>query len=226
VSRDERTPGRSREAAEGAEPRSCAISASSDDRASPAAVRGAPLPGSSPSGTTPRRAHPRAGRSSPRTCSSRDALFLDYFLPGRWVAALSRTSPSRSDGRYPVCYLVALAAPGTPRATVDGIFRGMARAADPSDAADGGTRAAGDRLVLCLTVVGALFARRPVSRNGARPGTPCTSPAPRLVEPGLSAPAGGRPPNATGGAGRRCGGTFGRRHAGVRRRRRVARCRR
>jgi thiamine-monophosphate kinase len=83
---------------------------------------------------------------------------LGYFRPeevgGRALSA--NLSDLAAMGSDPVCYLVALAAPpGTPVATVDAIFRGMAAAARPSGIRlMGGDTCRGDRLTLCLTVVG------------------------------------------------------------------------
>lgn len=99
---------------------------------------------------------------------------LGYFRPeevgGRALSA--NLSDLAAMGADPVCYLVALAAPpGTPVATVDAIFRGMAAAAGPSGIRlMGGDTCRGERLTLCLTVVGAVGRGRPVSRSGARPG--------------------------------------------------------
>src|SRR5512145_444763 len=99
---------------------------------------------------------------------------LDYFLPAEvgWRALSANLSDLAAMGASPLCYLAALAAPGdTPAATVDGIFRGMARAAASSGMRlMGGDTCRGERLVLCLTVVGALARGRPTTRAGARPG--------------------------------------------------------
>jgi thiamine-monophosphate kinase len=128
---------------------------------------------------------------------------LDYFLPEEvgWRALSANLSDLAAMGATPLCYLVALAAPGdTPVATVDGIFRGMARAAGPSGMRlMGGDTCRGDRLVLCLTVVGALMRGRPVSRDGARPGdTLYVTGTPGWSHLGLRLLRGGRPTNATG----------------------------
>jgi thiamine-monophosphate kinase len=99
---------------------------------------------------------------------------LRYFRPeevgGRALSA--NLSDLAAMGADPVCYLVALAAPPeTPVATVDAIFRGMASAAGPSGIRlMGGDTCRGDRLTLCLTVVGAVGRGNPVTRAGARPG--------------------------------------------------------
>ena len=99
---------------------------------------------------------------------------LAYFLPEEtgWRALSANLSDLAAMGAAPVCYLVALAAPaGTPVATVDAIFRGMAAAAAPSGIRlMGGDTCRGDRLTLCLTVVGAARRVHPVLRTGARPG--------------------------------------------------------
>lgn len=99
---------------------------------------------------------------------------LDYFRPEEvgWRALSANLSDLAAMGATPLGYLVALAAPGdTTAATVDGIFRGMARAAAPSGMRLlGGDTCRGDRLVLCLTVAGALSRGRPLTRAGARPG--------------------------------------------------------
>jgi thiamine-monophosphate kinase len=128
---------------------------------------------------------------------------LDYFLPEEvgWRALSANLSDLAAMGASPVCYLAALAAPGdTPVATVDGIFRGMARAAGPSGMRlMGGDTCRGDRLVLCLTVVGAPVRGRPVSRSGARPGDALyVTGAPGWSHLGLRLLRGGRPPGATG----------------------------
>lgn len=99
---------------------------------------------------------------------------LVYFRPeelgGRALSA--NLSDLAAMGADPVCYLVALAAPPvTPVATVDGIYRGMAAAAGPSGIRlMGGDTCRGERLTLCLTVVGAVGRGKPVFRSGARPG--------------------------------------------------------
>ncbi len=99
---------------------------------------------------------------------------LRYFRPeevgGRALSA--NLSDLAAMGADPVCYLVALAAPPeTPVATVDAIFRGMAAAARPSGIRlMGGDTCRGERLTLCLTVVGAVGRGNPVYRAGARPG--------------------------------------------------------
>lgn len=99
---------------------------------------------------------------------------LGYFRPeevgGRALSA--NLSDLAAMGADPVCYLVALAAPpGTPVATVDEIFRGMATAAAPSGIRlMGGDTCRGERLTLCLTVAGAVGRGAPVPRAGARPG--------------------------------------------------------
>ena len=104
-------------------------------------------------------------------------------------------------GADPVCYLVALAAPpSTPVATVDAIYRGMARAAGPSGIRlMGGDTCRGDRLTLCLTVVGAVGRGRPVSRAGARPGDLLyVTGSPGWSRLGLALLRAGRPPRPSG----------------------------
>jgi len=128
---------------------------------------------------------------------------LDTSLPEEvgWRALSANLSDLAAMGATPVCYLVAVAAPGdTPVATVNGIFRGMARAAGPSGMRlMGGDTCRGDRLVLCLTVVGALERGRPVTRDGARPGDVLyVTGTPGWSDLGLRLLRGGRPPNATG----------------------------
>jgi thiamine-monophosphate kinase len=128
---------------------------------------------------------------------------LGYFLPEEvgWRALSANLSDLAAMGASPVCYLAALAAPGdTPVATIDGIFRGMARAAGPSGMRlMGGDTCRGDRLVLCLTVVGAAERGRPVTRAGARPGDILyVTGAPGWSGLGLRLLRGGRPAGATG----------------------------
>ena len=166
---------------------------------------GAPLPGELAVGDDAAVVRIPRGRAvlSTDMLLSGTHFSLDYFLPGEvgWRALSANLSDLAAMGATPVCYLVALAAPGdTPVATVDGIFRGMARAADPSGMRlMGGDTCRGDRLVLCLTVVGALLRGRPVSRNGARPGdTLYVTGTPGWSNLGFRLLRGGRPPNATG----------------------------
>ncbi len=154
---------------------------------------------------------------------------LAYFRPDELgVRALSANlSDLAAMGADPVCYLVALAAPpATPVATVEAIYRGMAAAAGPSGIRlMGGDTCRGDRLTLCLTVVGAVGRGGAVSRAGARPGDLLyVTGSPGWSMLGLALLRGGRP----GGAARRCGRTFAPRPAGARggRRRAPARSRR
>ncbi|HEX9190446.1 MAG TPA: thiamine-phosphate kinase [Candidatus Deferrimicrobiaceae bacterium] len=128
---------------------------------------------------------------------------LGYFLPEEvgWRALSANLSDLAAMGASPVCYLAALATPGDiPVATADGIFRGMARAADLSGMRlMGGDTCRGDRLVLCLTVVGALLRGRPMTRAGARPGDILyVTGTPGWSHLGLALLRGGRPPGATG----------------------------
>jgi thiamine-monophosphate kinase len=128
---------------------------------------------------------------------------LDYFLPGEvgFRALSANLSDLAAMGAAPLCYLAALAAPGgTPVATVDGIFRGMAAAAAPCRMRlVGGDTCRGSRLVLSLTVVGAVECGRPLTRSGARPGdTLYVTGAPGWSHLGLRILRGGRPPKATG----------------------------
>jgi len=104
-------------------------------------------------------------------------------------------------GSDPVCYLVALAAPpGTPVATIDAIFRGMASAARPSGIRlMGGDTCRGDRLTLCLTVVGTAGRGKPVLRFGARPGDLLyVTGSPGWARLVLALLRGGRPSRPTG----------------------------
>ena len=128
---------------------------------------------------------------------------LSYFRPeevgGRALSA--NLSDLAGMGADPVCYLVALAAPaGTPVATVDAIFRGMAAAAGPSGIRlMGGDTCRGDRITLCLTVVGAVGRGKPVSRAGARPGDLLyVTGSPGWSSLGLALLRGGRPARPTG----------------------------
>jgi thiamine-monophosphate kinase len=128
---------------------------------------------------------------------------MEYFRPVEvgWRALSANLSDIAAMGAAPIGYLVALAAPGdTPAATVDGIFRGMARAAAPCGMRlMGGDTCRGDRLVLCLTVVGALARGRPLTRVGARPGDILyVTGAPGWSSLGLRLLRGGRPPGARG----------------------------
>jgi thiamine-monophosphate kinase len=99
---------------------------------------------------------------------------LGYFRPeevgGRALSA--NLSDLAAMGADPVCYLAALAAPpGMPVATVDAVFRGMASAARASGIRlMGGDTCRGERLTLCLAVVGATGRGGPVKRAGAQPG--------------------------------------------------------
>lgn len=128
---------------------------------------------------------------------------LGYFRPeevgGRALSA--NLSDLAAMGADPVCYLVALAAPpGTPVATVDAIFRGMAVAAAASGIRlMGGDTCRGDRLTLCLTVVGAVVRGKPVSRAGARPGDLLyVTGSPGWSRLGLALLRGGRPSRPSG----------------------------
>ena len=128
---------------------------------------------------------------------------LRYFRPEEvGVRALSANlSDLAAMGADPVCYLAALAAPpGTPVATVDAIFSGMAAAAaDSGIRLMGGDTCRGERLTLCLTVVGAVGRGKPVFRAGARPGDllyVTGSPGWSLL--GLALLRGGRPARPTG----------------------------
>jgi len=128
---------------------------------------------------------------------------LGYFRPeevgGRALSA--NLSDLAAMGADPVCYLVALAAPpGTPVATVDAIFRGMATAARPSGIRlMGGDTCRGARLTLCLTVVGAVGRGKPVSRADARPGDLLyVTGSPGWSMLGLTLLRGGRPSRPSG----------------------------
>ena len=128
---------------------------------------------------------------------------LAYFRPeevgGRALSA--NLSDLAAMGADPVCYLVALAAPpATPVATVDAIYRGMAAAARPSGIRlMGGDTCRGERLTLCLTVVGAVGRGKPVSRAGARPGDLLyVTGSPGWSRLGLALLRGGRPSRPSG----------------------------
>jgi thiamine-monophosphate kinase len=128
---------------------------------------------------------------------------LAWFRPeevgGRALSA--NLSDLAAMGADPVCYLVALAAPpGIPVATVDAIFRGMAIAAgDSGIRLMGGDTCRGDRLTLCLTVVGAMGRGKPVTRGGARPGDLLyVTGSPGWSRLGLALLRGGRPSSPSG----------------------------
>lgn len=128
---------------------------------------------------------------------------LGYFRPeevgGRALSA--NLSDLAAMGAAPVCYLVALGAPpGIPVATVDAIFRGMAAAARPSGIRlMGGDTCRGERLTLCLTVVGAAGRGGLVSRAGARPGDLLyVTGSPGWSRLGLELLRGGRPARPSG----------------------------
>jgi len=128
---------------------------------------------------------------------------LDYFQPVEvgFRALSANLSDLAAMGATPVCYLAALAAPGnTPVATVDGIFRGMTAAAAPCGMRlVGGDTCRGSRLVLCLTVVGAVERGRPVTRFGARPGDLLyVTGSPGWSHLGLRLLRDGRPPRPAG----------------------------
>lgn len=128
---------------------------------------------------------------------------LDYFRPEEVGArALSANlSDLAAMGADAVCYLVALAAPPeTPVATVDAIFRGMAAAAaDSGIRLMGGDTCRGERLTLCLTVVGSAGNGKSVSRAGARPGDLLyVTGAPGWSRLGLALLRGGRPSRPSG----------------------------
>jgi thiamine-monophosphate kinase len=97
-----------------------------------------------------------------------------YFRPEEvgWRALSANLSDLAAMGAKPVCYLAAVAAPASvPVARLTGIFRGMARAAAPAGLRlMGGDTCRGDRVVLSLTVVGAVSQGGAVLRAGARPG--------------------------------------------------------
>ena len=99
---------------------------------------------------------------------------FDYFLPEEagWRALSANLSDLAAMGAAPLCYLVALAAPpDTPVSTVEAIFRGMSDAAASSGIRlMGGDTCRGDRITLCLTVVGSMKGSEPLTRAGARPG--------------------------------------------------------
>ena len=128
---------------------------------------------------------------------------LVYFRPeevgGRALAA--NLSDLAAMGADPVCYLVALAVPPTtPVATVDAIYRGMTAAAAASGIRlMGGDTCRGERLTLCLTVVGATGRGKPVSRAGARPGDLLyVTGSPGWSRLGLALLRGGRPSRPSG----------------------------
>jgi thiamine-monophosphate kinase len=166
---------------------------------------GAPLPGEIAIGDDAAVVRVPRGRAvlSTDMLLSGTHFSLDYFRPVEvgWRALSANLSDLAAMGASPVCYLAALAAPGdTPAATVDGIFRGMARAASSSGMRlMGGDTCRGERLVLCLTVVGALARGRPTTRAGARPGDILyVTGAPGWSHLGLRLLRGGRPGKATG----------------------------
>jgi thiamine-monophosphate kinase len=99
---------------------------------------------------------------------------LSYFLPeelGR-RALSANLSDLAAMGARPLCYLVGLAAPpDTPVPFLDGVFRGMARAArEPGLRLLGGDTCRGDRIVISISIVGRTDPGKAVLRRGARPG--------------------------------------------------------
>ena len=128
---------------------------------------------------------------------------LRYFLPDElgFRALSANLSDLAAMGASPVCYLAALAAP--PETSVmflEGIFRGMARAARPSGIRlMGGDTCRGEKIVLSLTVVGTVRAGKAVTRTGARPGDILfVTGEPGWSRLGLRLLSGGRPRNPTG----------------------------
>jgi thiamine-monophosphate kinase len=166
---------------------------------------GAPLPGEIAIGDDAAVVRIPRGRAvlSTDMLLSGTHFSMEYFLPEEvgWRALSANLSDLAAMGAEPLCYLVALAAPGnTPAATVDGIFRGMAQAAAPCGMRLlGGDTCRGDRLVLCLTVVGALDRGRPLTRAGAGPGDILyVTGAPGWSYLGLRLLRGGRPAGPRG----------------------------
>jgi thiamine-monophosphate kinase len=128
---------------------------------------------------------------------------LRYFLPEElgWRALSANLSDLAAMGASPVCYLVALAAP--PHATVkllEGIFRGMARAARPSGIRlMGGDTCLGEKIVLSITVMGKVRAGRAITRTGAKPGDILfVTGEPGWSRLGLRLLSGGRPRKPSG----------------------------
>lgn len=99
---------------------------------------------------------------------------LRTIRPGElgWKALSANLSDLAAVGARPLWYFVALAAPPDTRLPrLLELFGGMARAAKPSGMRlMGGDTCRGDRLVLSVTVAGALPGAGAVRRRGARPG--------------------------------------------------------
>ncbi|MBI5343304.1 MAG: thiamine-phosphate kinase [Deltaproteobacteria bacterium] len=128
---------------------------------------------------------------------------LRYFRPEElgWRALSANLSDLAAMGASPVCYLVALAAPpGAPLRFLEGVFRGMARAARPSGIRlMGGDTCRGEKVVLSLTVMGKVSAGKAATRDGARPGDLLfVTGEPGWSRLGLRLLSGGRPRNPSG----------------------------
>lgn len=99
---------------------------------------------------------------------------LRYFIPEElgWRALSANLSDLAAMGASPVCYLAALSAPpDAPVKLLEGVFRGMARAARTTGIRlMGGDTCRGEKIVLSLTVMGKVRADRAATRTGARPG--------------------------------------------------------
>ncbi len=126
-----------------------------------------------------------------------------YFLPEElgWRALSANLSDLAAMGASPVCYLAALAAPpASPVKFLEGIFRGMARAARPSGIRlMGGDTCRGEKIVLSITVMGKVSACKAATRTGARPGDILfVTGEPGWSRLGLKLLSGGRPRNPSG----------------------------
>jgi len=134
------------------------------------------LPGEVGIGDDAALLRPPAGRLALSTDLLVEGTHFDlrYARPAElgWKALSANLSDLAAVGARPLWYLAALAAPpGTAVRDLTAFFAGMAQAAAPAGMRlVGGDTCRGDRLVVALTVAGAVSPGRMVRRRGARPG--------------------------------------------------------